>query len=138
MTKTLHPSSGEDQASEQLAVLQKLCAEVAAANLALARNELAAFQEHTSQMEGLCGSLRQQRMVTSGHEAGGHRISIGLDDRIRTLHCRLSEACYRLSALVRHRRRTVSLLARHYQTMVHTSDAGGVRSPNLHTWSSEV
>ena len=138
MTETFHPSCGEDQASEQLSILQQLCAEVSAANRALVDNDLGGFQEHTSRLDGLCSSLRRQRMVTSGREAGSHRIPIAPDDRIRTSHYRLSEACYRLSAMVRRRRRTVSLLARHYRTMVNTSSAGADGSPNLHTWSAEV
>ena len=138
MTQTLHPNSGEDQTREQLAVLQQLCAEVSAANLALADNDLDAFQEHTSRLNGLCSSLRRQRAVSSGREAGSHKTPIRPDDRIRTLRCRLSEACYRLSALVRRRRRTASLLARHYQSMTHTCIVGSEGQPDLHTWSSEV
>jgi hypothetical protein len=138
MTKTLHPRSSEDEASEQIAVLLQLCAEMSAASLALADNDLGAFQEHTLRLDGLSSNLRRQRIVSSGREAGSHKTPIRPDDRIQTLRNRLSEASYRLSALLRRRLRTVSLLARHHQTVVSASGAGDEVPPNLHTWSSEA
>lgn len=138
MTESLHPSSSEDHTSEQLAVLQALCAEVSVAYLALVNNELAAFQEHTSQLDELCVRLQRHRISTPGRDDAGRPTSIGPDGRILSVVSRLSKECYRLSALVRRRRRTVHVLSRHYQTVIHSACDGADGSPNLHTWSSEV
>ncbi len=138
MTEILPPNSCREQPCGLLAVLQQLCFEIEASNLALADCRLAAFQEHTSRLEGLCGHLQRQWDLTSASVGVINRTPDALDQRILNLRNRVTEANYRLSALLRRSRRTVSLLARHYQTMFRGCRAGSECSADLRRWSSEV
>jgi hypothetical protein len=140
MTDSLQAGFAEEDATECVALVERMGTEVRAAYAALAAYQLADFRDRITSLEGLFLrwgwlSARSQTANTAAtptpvaHESCNYRLFAA--------HRRLAEHSYRLNALLRRCRRTVDLLLRHDPPNSYPACAGAALS-HVHTWSSEV